>query len=247
MSNERLRGAIASSGMNADDLAAQVGVDPKTVQRWVTKGRVPHRRHRLATASLLSTREGYLWPSTASDLANRSASQAELVDFYPSRAAVPQHLWQTLLRDGTDSVDFLAYAGLYLPEHLDGVPQLERLANRGVRVRVALGDPASPAIALRGAEEGLDEGMAHRVQLSLRYYDGARATPGLELRVHDTTLYGTVLRSDDTMLVNTHVYGAPAAQSPVLHIHRVPGGRVFDHYMGSFERVWARSIPWDGR
>lgn len=233
--------------MTAEALAAHIGVDPKTVQRWITKGRVPHRRHRLAAASLLATREAYLWPTTVDDRASRSASHAELVDFYPSRAAVPEHLWQNLLHDCRESVDFLAYAGLYLPEHLDAIPLLERLANRGVRVRIALGDPASPAVALRGAEEGLDEGMAHRVQLSLRYYDDIRSTQGLTLRLHDTTLYGTVLRCDDTMLVNTHVYGAPAAQSPVLHIHRVPGGRVFDHYMSSFERVWARSVAWDGR
>lgn len=230
--------------MNAEDVAALVGVDPKTVQRWVTRARVPHRRHRLATASLLSTTENYLWPSTADDPASRSASHAELVDFYPSRAAVPEHLWQTLLRDSSESVDFLAYAGLYLPEHLDAIPHLERLARNGVRVRIALGDPDSPAVALRGAEEGLDEGMAHRIQLSLRYYDGIRDLPGLSLRVHDTTLYGTIFRSDDTMLVNTHVYGAPAAQSPVLHIHRVPGGRVFDHYVTSFERVWTQSVVW---
>ncbi|MBW3604807.1 MAG: helix-turn-helix domain-containing protein [Actinobacteria bacterium] len=247
MSNERLRGAIASAGMTTEQLAAQVGVDPKTVQRWITKGRVPHRRHRAAAATLLSTRDSYLWPSTADDPTTRSASHAELVDFYPSRAAVPAHLWQALLRDCTDSVDFLAYAGLYLPEHLDAIPQLERLARSGVRVRIALGDPHAPAVALRGAEEGLDDGMAHRIQLSLRYYESIRHVPGLTLRIHDTTLYGTILRSDDTMLVNTHVYGAPAAQSPVLHLHRVPGGRVFDHYLRSFERVWGRSIAWQRR
>jgi hypothetical protein len=32
------------------------------------------------------------------------------------------------------------------------------------------------------------------------------------------------------MLVNAHVYGAPAAHSPVLHLRRLPGGRLFDHY-----------------
>ncbi|CAN5898303.1 XRE family transcriptional regulator [soil metagenome] len=247
MSNERLRGAIATAGMNTEDLATHIGVDPKTVQRWVSKGRVPHRRHRLATAQVLSAPEGYLWPSTVDDPASRSASHAELVDFYPSRAAVPEHLWQTLLRDATDSIDFLAYAGLYLPEHLDAVPQLGRLARNGVRVRIALGEPTSAAVALRGAEEGLDEGMAHRIQLSLRYYEGVRDAAGLYLRVHGTTLYDTIFRSDDTLLVNTHVYGAPAAQSPVLHFHRVPGGRVFDYYLGGFERVWARARPWNGR
>jgi hypothetical protein len=46
---------------------------------------------------------------------------------------------------------------------------------------------------------------------------------------------------DDDMLVNAHVYGAPAAHSPVLHLRRLPGGRLFDHYQASFERVWEQA------
>ena len=43
------------------------------------------------------------------------------------------------------------------------------------------------------------------------------------------------------MLVNTHAYGFPAAQSPVLR--RLAGGSLFDHYQASFERVWAQAHP----
>jgi hypothetical protein len=42
---------------------------------------------------------------------------------------------------------------------------------------------------------------------------------------------------DDDLLVNAHVYGAPAAHSPVLHLRRLSGGQLFDHYQASFERV----------
>jgi hypothetical protein len=45
------------------------------------------------------------------------------------------------------------------------------------------------------------------------------------------------------MLINAHVYGAPAAHSPVLHLRRLPGGRLFDHYQASFERVWNQASP----
>jgi hypothetical protein len=71
--------------------------------------------------------------------------------------------------------------------------------------------------------------------------------PGVELRFHATTLYNSIYRFDDDMLVNAHVYGAPAAHSPVLHLRRLPGGRLVDHYQASFERVWeqasADSVP----
>jgi len=48
---------------------------------------------------------------------------------------------------------------------------------------------------------------------------------------------------DGDMLVNTHAYGFPAAQSPVLHLRRLAGGSLFDHYQASFERVWAQARP----
>ena len=51
------------------------------------------------------------------------------------------------------------------------------------------------------------------------------------------------LRSDETLLVNTHVYGSPAAHNPVLRLRRVPGGRVVDHYLTSFDKVWAQARP----
>lgn len=242
MANERLRGAIASAGRTPAEVSALLRVDPKTVERWVTKDRIPHRSTRLALAELLGVGESYLWPALAADAKVRSASRAELVEFYPSRSAVPVDLWMRLVEDARESFDLLVFAGLFLPEHVELVPRLVRAARKGVRVRVLLGDPDCEAVALRGDEEGLGDGMAHRVRLSLRYFQEAGAS-GVDVRLHRTTLYASILRGDRTALVNTHVYGAPAAQSPVLHLQQVPGGRVFDHYIASFDRVWAAAEP----
>jgi hypothetical protein len=41
-----LRALLLERGVTLDRLAEAVRVDPKTVERWITKGRVPHRRHR---------------------------------------------------------------------------------------------------------------------------------------------------------------------------------------------------------
>lgn len=55
--NERLRGSIVAARMHPSGLAERIGVDPKTVERWITKGRLPHRTHRVAVAGALrSTR-----------------------------------------------------------------------------------------------------------------------------------------------------------------------------------------------
>ena len=75
------------------------------------------------------------------------------------------------------------------------------------------------------------------------YLRDAIGAPGVELRFHATTLDNSIYRFDDDMLVNAHVYGAPAAHSPVLHLCRLPGGQLFDHYQASFERVWEQASP----
>jgi hypothetical protein len=40
-------------------------------------------------------------------------------------------------------------------------------------------------------------------------------------------------------MVDGHAYGEPAGHSPVLHLRRASGGRIWEHYMRSFEPVWS--------
>jgi len=242
MANERLRGAMSAHGLDARRCAELVGVDTKTVERWISRDRLPHRAHRVAIAKLLAIDETYLWPSVAEDRRTVSAGRAELVEFYPSRSSVPPELWRALIEEATDSVDVLVFAGLFLPEIQD-VRRLGERARQGCRVRLLLGDPSGTAVRIRGDEEGFGDGVAHRVLLSLKYYDSILAIPGVELRLHDATLYASIFRVDETMLVNTHVYGSPAAHNPVLHLRRIAGGRVVDHYLTSFNKVWETASP----
>jgi hypothetical protein len=136
------------------------------------------------------------------------------------------------------------YAGLFLPDgHPDLAGTLIDKARGGASVRFLLGDPACEAVALRGEEEHIGEGMAGRIRLSLTYLRPAIEAPEVGMRFHATTLYNSLFRFDDDMLVNAHAYGAPAAQSIVLHLRRLPGGRLFPHYLASFDRVWEQAKP----
>ncbi|CAL9535649.1 hypothetical protein SUDANB106_04147 [Streptomyces sp. enrichment culture] len=242
MSNERLRAAISEKGETIQSVAEHVGVDPKSVERWITLDRTPHRSHRWKAASFLGADEVYLWPATTKQA--ERASTSELVTFYPNRGAVPAHLWTSLIGKATSQVEILVYAGLFLfDNHPDLADQLAEKAKAGAQVRIMLGDPESDMVRQRGEEEGIGDNLAARAKMSHHYMTPATSTPGVELRLHDTILYNSIYRFDEDMLVNPHVLGAPAGQNPVLHFRYVPGGRTFRHYMRSFDYAWDRARP----
>jgi hypothetical protein len=241
MVNDRLRTAIEAAGLTTDLVATQLDVDAKTVERWIATGRTPYPRHRVAFARLVGTDASELWPS-ARDVTAPVA--ADLVRLYPSRGSVPTHLWFELLEASNRSVDLLFYSALFLSDgHAELANAIRRAATRGTRVRILVGNPRSTAVVARGREEGIGHDVASRVRMTLHYLDGVDQVEGVQVRGHSTTLYNSIYRFDDDMLVNAHTYGAAAVESPVLHLRRVPRGRLFDHYMKSFERVWAASAP----
>ena len=67
--------------------------------------------------------------------------------------------------------------------------------------------------------------------------------PGAEFRLHRTTLYNSIYRGDDHLLVNSHVQGLPAARAPLWHLRRIAGGQLAAVYLESFERVWETAVP----
>lgn len=86
MRNERLGAALASRRMDPASLAEAVGVDHKTAERWLSKGRTPRRRTALEAAALLKEDAAYLWPALVDDARQDSASRAEFVTLYPPGA-----------------------------------------------------------------------------------------------------------------------------------------------------------------
>jgi hypothetical protein len=63
--NVPLRDAVWASGMELAGFARKVGVDPKTAERWITRGRIPHPRHRWKASEILGRDESELWPELA--------------------------------------------------------------------------------------------------------------------------------------------------------------------------------------
>ena len=69
--NEPLRRALLRARLREDDIAARLGVDPKTVRRWLN-GRVPYPHNRVAIAELVGADEADLWPDAGGLLAART-------------------------------------------------------------------------------------------------------------------------------------------------------------------------------
>jgi hypothetical protein len=246
MPNERLRDALYKQGLTPVALADIVGVDPKTAERWVTQDRVPYPKYRSAIAARLRESETYLWPAAYSAERTGQVAQSELAHIYPRRGAVPNEIWQRMLDQATRQVGILVYGGLFLPEQNPRwVSTLREKAEGGVQVEILLGDPDGDQIAQRGADEGIGGAMASKVRNVLAFYKELRGLDNVAIYFHNTTLYNSIYRFDDDMLVNTHLYGTPAAYAPVLHLRRLAGGELFENYTASFNRVLSRSkVVW---
>jgi hypothetical protein len=243
--NDRLHSVLSQRAVTPDSLAEACEVDPKTVGRWLG-GRVPHPRHRFRVAQYLRVEETFLWPGPqphGKRQGDRLAS--ELVGTYPNRASVPRETWLTLLREAAEQIDVLVFSGTFFAQSNPHVARMlaERAAS-GVRVRLCFGDPAGTAVAIRGHEEGIGDTLAAKIRASLTYYRPLVPERGCEVRLHDTTLYNSLFRYDDQLLVNPHIFGQPASANPVLHLRQATVTGWFESYADSFDAVWAGARPW---
>ncbi len=244
MANDRLRDALVRNGFTPAEVADKLSVDPKTVERWITQGRAPYPKYRHAIAAMVRESENYLWPGAVPKERAARITGSEVVHVYPRRAAVPTELWGRLLDNANQRIHVLAYGGLFLIEQDPHyIRTLKAKAAEGAEVTILLGDPESPEVAKRGAEEGIGDAMASKIRNTLAFYAGLKDVRGASVMFHRTTLYNSIFRFDDEMLVNTHVFGFPAHHAPVVHLRRLAGGELFDTYSDSLDRVWSTAEP----
>ncbi|MGW5971009.1 XRE family transcriptional regulator [Streptomyces sp. NPDC055186] len=242
MPNERLRSALLARGMTVQSLADEIQVNAKTVERWITQSKVPYRRHQYAAAAALKVDVTTLWEDDRNVDSTADLTKAEISTVYPHRHMVPPGLWREIFERSQKSLDVLVYSGLFLSEDPLFHALLKAKVEAGVRVRLLLGDPDCAAVRQRGEDEG------HRIMdgkirnALLLYRPLIKSHPEIALRLHDSTLYNSIYRSDDEMLVNPHVYGIGAYMAPVLHLRRLPGG-LFDTYANSIEHTWENARP----
>ena len=234
---EPLRRALIGARLRDIDVAKTLGVDPKTVQRWLA-GRVPHARHRWNVADMLAVHEYDLWPH----LAAVPSIDPEVYATYPHRGSVSRETWRALFGNARSEIGILVYSGLFLAEDVEIVRLFADRARGKVAVRLLLGDPSSPHVDQRGADEGIHDAMAAKIRNAITLYRPL-IDAGVQIRLHSTVLYNSLYRGDGEMLLNQHIHGIAAAYAPVLHLRRRTDDGVFATYLQSFERVWHPATP----
>jgi hypothetical protein len=79
----------------------------------------------------------------------------------------------------------------------------------------------------------------------LSLYRSLGEVENMEIRLHRTSLYNSIYRADDEVLVNQHAYGVPAAHAPVFSLRNTKDSDMTRNYLESFERVWSDAAQAD--
>lgn len=226
MGNARLRGAMVAANVTVEGLAGHLGVDAKSVERWLSTDRTPHARNAEAAAKLLGADAYHLWPKLAERYRSTATAQDEVVACYPMRSTVPFDLWRSTLVSATTVIDLAVANLLFLADAVWDLPAL--LADKsaaGVRVRIVT--PENPV----GPVAGLGEVFPSLVSV-----------PGVRLATH-AGLRADVLRADDDLLVTTPIDGSAPALAPVLHLRRLGAAPMVGGYLATLDHLYATATP----
>jgi transcriptional regulator with XRE-family HTH domain len=243
MTKERLRSAMDRCGLTPEKAARVAGVDPKTVQRWMS-GRVPHPRHRFALANELGENEEYIWPESRRTRLDAGNAAAELIAAYPYRADVDPSRWWDLITRAERQIDLLGFTLYFLPhQHPQLIDTLLGKVESGCKVRICIADPASEHVRWRDAEEQEAITLVARITSSLQAFEPLTRHHATELRLQNAPLYNSVFRFDDEMFVTPHLYGIPGRSAPLMHLRRLGPNGMFSRFTAHFEGVWGSSAP----
>lgn len=226
-------------------LAARVGVDVKTVNRWLA-GRVPHHRTRLRVAELLDETEESLWPATRPDIQAGAPATAEVLGAYAHRSETPKELWVSLVHNASERIDILGYAYPFVFELLpDASEMIAAKCRAGCEVRLAFADPDCDHVMERDMLEQMGGTLPGRIRNALSMLGPLADTPGCTIGLHTTHLYNSVFRFDDQMIVTPYLFRARGYQHTALHLRKLSPYGIFESFADQFEQIWGTVTPYE--
>lgn len=230
--------------LDSSAVAAAVGVDVKTVNRWLA-GRVPHRTTRLEVARILGESETALWPQTRPDLIAGAPATAEVTGAYGHRADMPNELWTSLLLGASEQIDLVGYAYPFVLELLpDAADIIANKCRSGTRARLAFADPDCPHVIERDNLEQMNGTLPGRIRNALSMLGPLATAPGCNIGLHTTHLYNSVFRFDNQMIVTPYLVRARGFQHPALHLRQLSQHGIFASFADQVEQIWDATTPY---
>ncbi|MET8525610.1 helix-turn-helix domain-containing protein [Micromonospora sp. NPDC005172] len=239
--NDVLKWAIAGAGLTVADLAERCSVDAKTVERWISRGRLPHPRSRMRAAEVLGEDVGVLWPEMIRR-AVKVGTDRELVALYPRRADLPRSVFRDAIERASSRLWFGGYTSYFLWLEVPGAAAtLAAKASAGADLRFLLGDPASPVTVERERLEDTPLTLSTRIAMTRAEVDKLPAE--IPVRSSDRHIAMSVWVFDEEAIVATHIGAGLGQDSVTLHLRRGQDGGAFDRYVEHFEALWADGTP----
>lgn len=245
MSNTALLEAMRAKQVSDRQLAEYVGVDIKTVARWLAcPERLPHLKTRWLVADVLQTEERVIWPTAVRD-AVKTGTDKEIVATYATAADVHRPDLGRFIKQAKEQLFFAKYTGYRLWTDIPFLANhLRARAQQGCRVRFVVGDPAAEITRITDqAEQGTATlPLATRINMTLQ----ALAPLHELVEVRQTALvYGRgTLWADNEAIVSPSVVGHPGHLVPQLHLRRKMEGGLFDQLVVRHcEQLWEHAAP----
>ncbi|WUO83260.1 helix-turn-helix domain-containing protein [Streptomyces caniferus] len=237
--NTALKDAMERAGVRPHQLALKVGVDHKTVSRWLTyPERAPREGTRADVGQALGVDPVTLWPKSVQSRV-KTGHDREIVAAYPFRSAAPTSLWASLIDGSSQNLTFAGYTNYFLwQQHPRLGARLATKANHGARVRFLVGDPESEVTRKREEVEGVPLTVSTRIKITLDALAKMGPCDGVEARFSDQHIALSVFMFDDQMLVTPHIASLLGDESPMLHLRRLEDDGLYDRFASHVTALW---------
>jgi lambda repressor-like predicted transcriptional regulator len=241
MANEPLVAAMRARSLSERQLAERVGVDWRTVQRWVSDPlRTPQPRIRVKVAAELQVSEADVWPNVRHMV--KVGADKEVVTVYPSHSAVPASVWQHLVADAQHEIVFCETVSYW---YWYDVPDLTRIlrekAESGCRVRVMIGVVDDELIRADEAATDIPLTLSSRIEQTRHLLEPLRDV--VQVRQTNAGWGRSVYRGGNDVLTHLWLHGQLGIDFPALHLRRRQAGGVFDQLVRHTEAVWEAGTP----